>query len=527
MQETSFSRNRGIVAGLLAAGSGLAAGELVAGLFRDAVSPVVPPGQIVIDHVPPSVKEWAIRTFGTADKAVLVGGALVVLLGLGILVGVLVAKGQWRAALGVQAATAMVGVAAVLDRPDPSFVKVLPAIVASSSAAAVLWWLVRRRAAVDAVDAADSVDATEAEAPAVPTPVMALGRRRVLTTGLVVAGGAAATGGLGRWLARRHQVDVERQEVVLAGPAEPAATLPADAEFGVPGLSPFLTPTADFYRIDTALVVPQISRAGWKLKIHGMVDRELTLTYDELVSRPLIERYMTLSCVSNEVGGDLIGNARWLGVRLADVLDEAGIDPKATQLASRSADGWTCGTPVSVVMDGRDALLAVAMNGEPLPAKHGYPVRMVVPGLYGYVSATKWVTEIELTTWDAFEGYWVPRGWSREAPIKVESRIDTPRDRREVAAGSVPVAGVAWAVHRGIAQVEVRIDEGSWETAELAGVPSDDTWRQWRYLWDATSGEHTIEVRATTGDGEVQTEDRARPAPDGATGYHRIRVTVT
>jgi len=251
----------------------------------------------------------------------------------------------------------------------------------------------------------------------------------------------------------------------------------------------------------------------------------MELTFDDLLARPQIERYITLSCVSNEVGGDLVGNARWQGVLLKDLLDEAGLQPSAAQIASRSADGWTCGTPLDVVMDGRDAMLAVAMNGEPLPAEHGYPVRMVVPGLYGYVSATKWVTDLRLTTWEEFDGYWIPRGWSKLAPVKTMARIDTPRTGSD-RSGEVAIGGVAWAVHRGIGRVQIRVDDGEWLDAELGGVPSNDTWAQWVYRWTGEPGSHVVEARAIDKAGEIQPEEPAAPAPNGAQGYHRINLDI-
>jgi DMSO/TMAO reductase YedYZ molybdopterin-dependent catalytic subunit len=301
-------------------------------------------------------------------------------------------------------------------------------------------------------------------------------------------------------------------------------------DFGIDGVESWVVPNSDFYRIDTALAVPQVPKDSWSLRIHGMVDDELELTFSDLLAREQVERYITLSCVSNEVGGGLVGNARWQGVLLAPLLDEAGPDPEATQVVSRSIDGWNCGSPTSAIMDGRDAMLAIAMNGEPLPAEHGYPVRLVVPGLYGYVSATKWVTEIELTRWEDFDGYWVPRGWSKEGPIKTMARIDRPRrsrDYRPSADGVIDIAGLAWAVHRGITRVEVSIDDGEWRECELAGVPSDDTWRQWRYRWaDATPGGHSVRARAYDGDGVVQPSEPEPPAPDGAQGYHRVEFDV-
>ena len=297
-----------------------------------------------------------------------------------------------------------------------------------------------------------------------------------------------------------------------------------DAQLPLDGLDPFVTPTADFYRIDTALVVPQVSKDSWKLEIGGMVDNPMELTFDDLLARPQVERYITLSCVSNPVGGDLIGNALWQGVLLRDVLDEAGVRPEATQIVSRSIDDWTAGTPTEVVMDGRDAMLAIAMNGEPLPARHGYPVRMVVPGLYGYVSATKWVTKIELTRWEDYDAYWVPRGWSKSGPIKTMSRIDT--DRRGATPNDVIVGGIAWAIHRGVSRVEVRADEGEWFEAELGGVPSNDTWAQWMVTLELGPGRHMIESRAIDGDGVPQSEETAPVAPNGAQGYPRRFVDV-
>jgi DMSO/TMAO reductase YedYZ molybdopterin-dependent catalytic subunit len=295
----------------------------------------------------------------------------------------------------------------------------------------------------------------------------------------------------------------------------------------VEGIQSFVVPNDEFYRIDTALVVPQVSKASWKLTIDGLVDRPMELTFDDLLERPQIERLITLSCVSNEVGGDLVGNALFQGVRLADILNEAGLQEGAEQVVSRSIDGWTCGSPTEVVMDGRDAMLAIAMNGEPLPAQHGYPVRIVVPGLYGYVSATKWVTDIRLTRWDDFDAYWIPRGWSKLGPVKTMARIDTPRSG-SAKSGVVPIGGVAWAVHRGISAVQVRIDDGEWIDAEMGGVPSVDTWVQWVYGWDTAglSGSHVVEVRAVDGEGVVQTEEPKAVAPDGAQGYHRITIDV-
>jgi DMSO/TMAO reductase YedYZ molybdopterin-dependent catalytic subunit len=300
--------------------------------------------------------------------------------------------------------------------------------------------------------------------------------------------------------------------------------LPAGVQ--VTGATPYVSDNDDFYRIDTALYPPQVDPSTWQLRIHGMVRNPITITWEQLLQRPMIERYVTLACVSNEVGGDLIGNARWLGTPIKALLDEAAPLPGADQVIQRSVDGWTCGSPTAVLRDGRDALLAVGMNGEPLPVDHGFPVRMVVPGLYGYVSACKWITEIELSRFADFDAYWVPRGWSQRAPIKTQSRIDTPRDGSKRKAGTFVVAGVAWAQHRGISKVEVQVDGGPWAEATLAATVSSDTWRQWSYRWQATPGKHTLRVRATDRDGQTQTSTPAPPAPDGATGWHAVQVDV-
>jgi DMSO/TMAO reductase YedYZ molybdopterin-dependent catalytic subunit len=550
-RESVTARGRGALAGILAAAFGLGVGELIAGLARSAAAPVVPVGQVVIDHVPIDVKEWAIRTFGSSDKAVLVLGSLVVIIVIGALAGMLAGSGHLASALGLTAVVGFVGCWAVAVRPAPSLVKMLPAIFGTLAAAGALWLLTegveRWTAARTAAAPADSMDigeggativaGTSPSATIVATPVavapstapstrMGVDRRAFLVAGVGVGALAALTAKSGSALRRRFEVTGERAQLTLPAPVSAAPAIGPKEEVGVAGVDPWLTSADDFYRIDTAIVVPQVRREEWKLKIHGMVDHEIELDYDQLLARGPIERYVTLSCVSNEVGGGLIGNARWLGVPLAPLLREAGVHKGAEQLVSRSIDGFTCGSPVAAILDGRDAMLAIAMNGQPLPAKHGYPVRMVIPGLYGYVSATKWVVDMELTTWDAYDAYWVDLGWAQQAPVKVQSRIDAVG--KPGADGIVPVGGVAWAVHRGISKVELRIDEGEWVPATLLGdVPSNDTWRQWRYDWPAAAGDHELQVRATTGDGEVQTGDVAPPAPDGAQGWHTVTVRVS
>jgi DMSO/TMAO reductase YedYZ molybdopterin-dependent catalytic subunit len=324
----------------------------------------------------------------------------------------------------------------------------------------------------------------------------------------------------------RRSVSTARNAVVLPTPVDAGAVAPPQADFKVAGLANYVTSNRDFYRIDTALVVPQVDPTTWQLRIHGRVNNPMTLTFDQLIKRPAIERYVTLACVSNPVGGDLIGNARWLGVPLKDLLLEADPQPGADQVVSRSVDGFTAGSPTAALLDGRDAMIAFGMNGEPLPVEHGFPVRLVVPGLYGYVSATKWLAELQLTSFADFDAYWIPRGWAQQAPIKTESRIDTPRAGRELRAGTVVVAGVAWAQRRGISTVEVRVNGGAWQKATLAATVSIDTWRQWRWEWDATPGTYQLQVRATDNGGTPQTEQDTPEIPDGATGYHTISVTV-
>ena len=523
------SRRHGVAIGLLSTFAGLAAAELVVGLVRGAASPVVPVGQEVIDAVPPAVKDWAIDWFGTADKAVLITGTLLSLAVIGSVVGTLAVRGSRNAAYAVTVVVGLIGVWAVTMRPTPTFGKLLPPLVGTLASLAVIWWLSPRDVAPDGevpVDGADDVGDD-----------VAVDRRAFVrgagTVGLLSLG----AGGIGRVLTQRFDVDDERAALDLPAADDTVAPVggasdltPPGTDFGLEGVESWVVPNGDFYRIDTALTVPQVPRESWRLRIHGMVAEEIELTFADLLAREQVERYITLSCVSNEVGGGLVGNALWQGVLLRPLLEEAGPDPAATQVVSRSVDGWNCGSPTSVVMDGRDAMLAIAMNGEPLPAEHGYPVRLVVPGLYGYVSATKWVTEIELTRWEDFDGYWVPRGWSKEGPVKTMARIDRPRQGRDAspsAEGAVDIAGLAWAVHRGISRVEVSIDDGEWRECELAGVPSDDTWRQWRYRWtDPTPGEHSVRARAHDGDGAVQPAEPARPAPDGAQGYHRVEFDV-
>ncbi|MEV4352571.1 molybdopterin-dependent oxidoreductase [Actinoplanes sp. NPDC049596] len=480
---------RGALAGVLAAGLGVAVAELFAAAARPGAGPLVAVGGAVIDATPTAVKEWAVRELGTHDKPVLLASVGLVVALFAALVGVL---GQHRRAL-VAAGAAVLGVAgaaAALSRPAGTLPDAVPSVLAAAVAGATLWWLLG------------------------PVASESRDRRSFLKGAALVAGAAVLAEGGAQVL--RRTVGRVRTDLRLPAPASAAKPL-------IPGL---MTPTADFYRVDTALTVPRIDPDTWSLRIHGMVDRELRLSLDDLLGRALIERDITLNCVSNEVGGPYIGTARWLGVPLGSLLREAGLRAGADQIVARSAEGMTIGTPVATALDGRDTMLAVAMNGAPLPPEHGFPVRMLTPGLYGYAGACKWVTELELTTFEAFDAYWVERGWAQQGTVRTASRIDKPRPFARPAAGPVTVAGVAWAQRRGIAKVEVSVDGGPWQAAELLPVPSVDTWVQWRHTWTAKPGPHSLAVRATDGTGAVQTQDRATPFPSGATGWHTITVTV-
>jgi len=496
------------LSGLLAAATSLAVGHLVAALVQPAASPLLAVGSTFIDLTPEWLKSFAITTFGESDKIALLVGITATLAVLALGIGLLALR-RLPLAIAAIVAFGVVGATAAVLRPLGGPLSVLPSAVGTLAGVVVLVLLMRS-------GNGEPSATTESRS-----------RRRFL----VAAGGAAAlavvSGGFGAFLSGRRAAAVAAGGgVTIPAPIDPALPVPAGTELGIDGLSPFYTPNANFYRVDTALEVPVIDPDDWRLRIHGMVDREITLTLPELLELPIIERDITLTCVSNQVGGGYAGNARWTGVSLATVLGEAGVQPAADQIVSRSVDGMTIGTPTAVALDGRDAMLAVTMNGEPLPAVNGAPVRMIVPGLYGYVSATKWLVDIELTTFDAYDPYWVQRGWADKAPIKTMTRIDTPRPLARLAPGELAVAGVAWAQGRGIEQVEVRVDEGPWQSAQLAKVPSADTWRQWVWTWPAEPGRHVLEARATDAAGETQTGDRAEPFPSGATGWHSVVVTV-
>ncbi len=537
----------GAVAGVLTAAAAIGVAQFVAGLAARQGSPPAAVAEAAIDLSPQPVKDFAISTFGSADKSVLTGGILVVLALSAAVIGVLAARRLAYGLCGLAVFTGA-GLAAALTRPGASAAYAAPTLAGAAAGAVTLTWLIRAASGprpAPAGGAAPQVPPTgaapratgtapQAVSPGTPLPARAGGalvawqpdRRRFLA-GSGAALAAAAVGGIaGRELTTRQGVTQAMAALRFPAPARPAPPLPAGSDLRIPGLSPFITPDSSFYRVDTAIVLPEVAPQSWRLRIHGMVGRELDVTFAELLRQPLIEDYVTLTCVSNPVGGPYIGNAKWLGASLASLIRRARPRPGADQLLCTSADGFTSGTPLAVVLDGRDALLAVAMNGTALPVAHGFPARMVIPGLYGYVSATKWVTDIKVTTFAAESAYWVQRGWAQQAPIKTESRIDVPAGGAALGPGRIPVAGVAWAQHKGIAAVQVRVDRGPWHEARLAAVPDIDTWRQWVWYWDAAPGSHLIEARATDATGYTQTAAVTPTVPNGASGYPSVTVTV-
>lgn len=540
---------RAALAGILAAAVALGVAELIAGLVGPNSSPVVAVGGVVIDATPRPVKDFAIATFGQNDKVALVVGTLVLIVLFAVAFGLLALRSRPVGIAGV-GVFGLIGAVAAVTRPAGGILDALPSLVGAVAGSVALVAMidplvgpgVRRQpasvAAVAAGSSATDLPATRATDAAVGRLREGLGhqdrkglsmdRRGFFIAGGIAAGVAAAAGGAGALLQRRFNVAETRQALSITTPADAAAGLPAGADLSgqVPGLTPLFTDNRGFYRVDTAITVPQVDPTTWTLRIHGRVRNEMSLTLDDLMRRDdLIERDITMTCVSNTVGGDLAGAARWIGVPLAKLLQEAGVERGADQVFTTSADGWTCGTPTEDCLRAENAMLAFSMNGEPLPTEHGFPVRMLVPGLYGYVSATKWIVDMELTTFDEADSYWVQRQWDVTAPIKTASRIDTPRVTG-VKPGAVAIAGVAWAQTRGISKVEVQIDGRDWQEAELAPETNVQMWRQWMLPWQATAGQHTLSVRATDGTGALQTKDRAEPFPNGASGWQTLQIFI-
>lgn len=518
---TAQARGRGALAGLLGAAVALACIEVVALLDAAGTSVTEAVGNRFIESFAASLKDLAVALFGTSDKVALQIGTVVVALALGAWIGSWAHRWPNLVPAGF-GGFALLGLWAAWTDPQAA----RPVAVVSVLLAATLGTLV-------AVGLQRRWTRTEPPGGELPEgePAATVGRRTVLVNAGVLSAGLVLLVGTARSARASARGAVARFDGVLPRPVRRVPVPPNDPAIDpvsgppVTGLSPYVTPTADFFRIDTAPVVPAIDPSTHRVAITGLVERELDLSFADLLERDLVEVPITIACVSNEVGGTLVGNARWLGVPLADLLEEAGVRPEAEQLVGESVDGFTAGFPVELALDGRDALVAVGMDGEPLPREHGFPVRLVVPGVYGYVSATKWLSEIRLTTWDE-EGFWIPRGWSRLGPVKTQSRIDVPRRGSVLRPGRQPIAGVSWAPTRGIRRVEVQVDDGPWREATLGEVASEDTWVQWWLDWDAAPGEHQIRVRATDGDGDVQTARRTPVAPDGASGRHTITVRV-
>ena len=557
---------RGSVVGIVTALVSLGVAQLVAAVLASSTSaPIAAVAALSINNSPEAVKNFAISTFGSSDKTVLGWGIRVVLLALAAVIGMLAVRMLWRGMVGLALFTA-IGVYAAVIQPHATAADALPSLVGGAVAAIALRYfseLARRGLPIAAPprherrpgSAAPPADWTPAPVPAAqpaeapiddgsgqggrterPPPVGAgtalnQDRRRFLVSSAAVAAGSLIAYGGGSWLASSRDVSAAARAVRLPRAARPAPPLPPGTDLKIPGLSSFITPNSSFYRVDTAFVLPEVLPSTWQLRVHGMVNKELMLSFDDLLKRPMIEDYITLCCVSNPVGGPYIGNAKWLGASLRSLLQEAGVKAGATQLLATSSDGFTSGTPIEIAMDtGRDALLAVGMNGSPLPVAHGFPVRLVNPGLYGYVSACKWLVDLEVTTYAAAQAYWVPRGWAAQGPVKTESRIDVPGIQNSIkTGGTATIAGVAWAQHKGIEAVEVRIANGPWQQARLAAVPGIDTWRQWVYDWDVSDppGNYMVEARATDKTGYTQTALDAPPPPNGASGYPSVLVSVT
>lgn len=502
------------VAGVVSAAALFCVAQLFSIFYAPASAPLVALGSTIIDFTPPWLKEFVITVFGTQDKLVLFICVGIVAAVLAAGAGLLAKRSFALAVTAILILAVVIGVA-VQTREATGFADLFPLTLGTICSIGALKWLTGLAYKTLSVEAESDQNAGTS-------------RRNFLIASTLTAFGAVVAAGVSSSASvARNAAETARAALKLPSAKTKVGKVPAGAQIEVDGISKFLTPNTEFYRIDTALSVPRIDPASWSLRVHGMVEKEFTLSFEELLSKDLVETYLTLACVSNPVGGDLVGNAKWLGYPLRHLIEQAGPLDGADMVLSTSSDGFTASTPLEVLRDDRMALLAIGMNGEPLPLEHGFPARMVVPGLYGYVSATKWVVELEVTRFQDKKAYWSTRGWTEKGPIKMSSRIDIPRPSASVPAGELALGGVAWAQTRGISKVEVQIDGGEWQKAELGSDLSADTWRQWKFLWeDATPGEHVVTVRAYDAKGKLQTQKQAAVAPDGASGWHQVQFTV-
>ncbi len=520
---TTFAR---ALAGAASGEASLAAffgvSELVATATGPTSAPAIAFGQIVVAHTPEWVKNFAISHFGEDDKLVLTAGIYFVFALLAGLVGAIASLERTYLPVAAAAVLGAVTGTAAATQHGGSALLALPSAAGSLAAAAAFIGLARWHAA----PVTSPPPATRCP-PATPSRAGGpISRRQLFRAGALIAAGAAAYAVGREAIARAYNAVASRAAVKLPRPTSTSPRV-TGTDFTVEGLAPYITPNTDFYRVDTALVVPQLPTESYTLTVHGMVGRPAIFSFEDLLQMPMIERTITMVCVSNPVGGPYIGNARWLGVPLAHLLSLVGPDPRADQLFMTSSDGMTIGADLKAALDGRPSMLAVGMNGEPLPFKHGFPVRAIIPGFYGYASACKWLVDLEVTTYAAKKAYWVQRGYAIDGAVKLESKIDTPASFAQLRSGPVTVAGSAWHPTVGIREVQVRVDGGPWHQASLAAVESVDTWRLWRWVWDATPGSHSIEVRAIDNNGQVQTPREAPVFPSGASGLQSVVVTVT
>ncbi|MGA8256034.1 MAG: molybdopterin-dependent oxidoreductase [Nocardioides sp.] len=530
-----LSRRLYALFGLLATLTGMAVGHLSASLLNPDSSPVLAVGSTVIDATPVSVKEWAIKAFetenGNLDKVVLVGSVMAGALVLAMIGGILTRR-SFRLGVGVLLALVAAATLAALTRPNAEMLDAVPGILTAITGAAALWWLDRTARGLPIDPRAKStveVAKAEAEVAAASGASETPPTRRTILIGMgALAGAAAVFGGAGKWIG---SLRARPEDIALPAPAagEAAGALPVGLEKTVPGITPLQISNANFYRVDTRLDTPVVSSNGWTLTVDGDVENKLSISFDELLEMPMVERDITLTCVSNSVGGKYVGGARWLGVPLKDILDRAGVGTTADQILQTDFDGMTISTPLDLATDGRDALLAVGMNGVQLPREHGFPVRMVIPGLYGFISATKWLTKLTLTTYADQEAYWTRKTWATDAPIKPSARIDTLKALQEIPAGKENLlGGVAWAQNDGgVDTVQIQIDGGAWTDAMLGPDVGNVYWRQWYLPWTPKAGTHTIKARATTNDGTTQTDVRAEPFPEGSSGIHTLFITAS